>query len=195
MIAKLHIDVAHGVLEVEGEESFVQGIYLDFKAHVFEQMKNAARADREDSASDGEDVGGKTEPAKRKSGTQKLKSSDGGRVRKSGGKPKLNTSLNLAKLASFYDGFSPKNHPEKILIFSVFLRDELNLSTCSLDDIFTCYSSLKGRTATPVAFAKNISDAKSAGYIGGESNGSLSVTTAGDNHFHLTLERKTGVEK
>ena len=108
--------------------------------------------------------------------------------------PTFDANLNLKDLGSFYDKFEPKSHPEKILIFSVFLRDYMEKSTCSANDIFTCYRTVKDQTKIPEAFIQALRDTHKAGYITYTSPEKTEVSIAGENHFNGKLKKKGNTE-
>ena len=131
MSAKLHINFSQGILDVEGEESFVKSIYDDFRD---EALRNFATGLNDSAAEEPNAGAGSSAEAalqtkrRRKAARQK---SESGKVKQSDYNPKFNRDLDLSQLTAFYDQFAPKNHSEKILIFSVFLRDKLKNSRCA----------------------------------------------------------------
>jgi len=105
--------------------------------------------------------------------------------------PKLDTSLNLLGLPAFYDQYKPSNHSEKILIFTMFLKDELSISPCELNQIYSCYLRVKDKTKVPKAFQQAFRDAASSdyGFIEFSLATGIIPTIHGSNHFEHDLKR------
>jgi hypothetical protein len=186
MNTRLTINLRDGLLEVEGGEDFVRTIYQDFKAQVaraalkavpakpFEQLEQAPAPIQQ-------------VEARRQTKPRGNRSSDSGKIKASNYRPTFK-DLNLAGLGEFYDQFAPANHNEKILCFAVFLRDQLKISPCTADDIYTCYFTLKTRTKTPVAFQQAFITAKSrTHFIQFDWPQKIEVTIAGDNFCDAKL--------
>lgn len=194
MNAKLHIDVLQGVLDVEGDESFVRSIYDDFKGRLAEQVTikplpviDASTSPRSLMAPEAQS------PRKRKTSRQGG-GSDNGKSKFADYIPKFDPNLDLAKLENFYANFEPKNHREKILIFAIFLRDELQKNPCSADHIFTCYHSLRTQTEIPEAFVQAIRDAHNkGGFVELISPQEIRITIAGENYFNQKIKRREPV--
>lgn len=188
MTAKLHIDASQGILDIEGDEAFVKSIYDDFK----EQLSQPAKAPNLkiiDATSDA-DLPEETKPVRRKRATIR-RQSESGKGRIGDYSPKFNPNLDLGKLEDFYAKFEPKNHREKILIFAVFLREELGRAPCEADDIFSCYQTLKAQSEIPEAFIQAIRDTHNkGGYIDFVSPTEIRITIAGENYFNQKLKRK-----
>ena len=190
MNAKLHINLLQGVLEVEGDEKFVQSIYQDFKSHLPKQSatRNAERRANEPAEIIDHESSSSHERRRRR-GTRRT--GDGETAKIADYAPKLNSNLDLKDLRKFYGQFDPKNHSEKILIFAVFLRDSLKIVPCSADDVYTCYRELKDITKIPEAFVQAIRDAQNkAGAIDFVSQTEIKITIAGENYFTQKLKRK-----
>jgi len=187
MTAKLNIDLKQGLLHVEGTEEFVRAIYDDFKS----RLTAAAAVPPVEAApapANNNGGGGKSEMTRRTS--VRTKSSRGDFV------PQFNRELDTSKLAAFYNLYEPKNHAEKILIFCMFLQDELKVEKITGNDIFTCYTAMKSATKTPKAFPQALRDAegKSFHYIEVKAWDDIVVPISGSNHFHHDLKRKEAAE-
>lgn len=185
IMTKLSINLREGTVEVEGAEEFVRFIYQDFKESlskrvivqspekVLDQVPETPLLSNE----------GKDQP-KRRTKRKTAASGEADKSRTAAYKPTFNAQLNLAGLREFYDKWKPENNAEKILLFAVFLRDQLKTAPCSADDIFTCYFTLKDRTKTPEAFAQAFHDTKSrTHFIDYQTLQSISITIAGENYF------------
>jgi hypothetical protein len=175
MTAKLNIDLKQGLLHVEGTEEFVRSIYDDFKSRLTAAAATAP-VERSPPAGKGEGRQGKT---RTKSGRGEFE-------------PVFNRDLDTSKVATYYGQFEAKNHPEKILVFSMFLKEVLNMEKITGNDIFTCYTAMKSETKTPKAFAQALRDAegKNFHYIEVKAWDDIIVPISGSNYFHHDLKKK-----
>src|SRR5882762_9989104 len=143
MNTKLVINMSEGTVQVEGTEEFVRFVYQDFKEHlgknaaprpalpVLEQAKKTPPLLANDSASS-------------KKRSRKAGPNDGATTRTASAyKPRFNTTLDLSALEQFFDDWKPENNFEKILVFAVFLRNQLDVAPCTADDIYTCFATLR----------------------------------------------------
>ena len=188
MSTKLHIDLSQGVIDVEGNESFVKSIYDDFREEALKNFSPSTKPDQTTPPPPQTPAGGGAGGKKKKA---RAKKTSGGKTKSSDYKPKFKSDMDLSGLEGFYDQFLPKSHSEKILIFAQFLGEQLKTKPLTADDIFSCYFTLKGKTATPEAFVQALRDAQSRkGYIKIDSLTDISVSIAGNNHFNQVLTRK-----
>jgi hypothetical protein len=192
MTTKLHINMSLGVLEVEGDPILVREIYDDFKEHLLNGIKIAPKAG----------VAGATVPASQASGesTQKVKSKRKAAPKKKSGadddsngisadQPKLDKNLDTSGLQTFYGGFEPKNHSEKILIFLKFMIETLGIDHPNTDQVFTCYKAVNEKM--PQAFKQAFHTANTQhGYIDFKSSSDISIPIAGDNYFAHDIKKK-----
>jgi hypothetical protein len=195
MTTKLHIDIAQGVIDIEGDPDFVREIYTDFKEQLLNSTQFAEPASPP--ASDNSPSGysdGKTDivskpKTKRRAASKRRTSSDepvSGVVADS---PRLDKSLDTSALGVFYNEFTPKNNAEKILIFLKFMTEKLGIENPNTDQVYTCFKATG--TKIPKAFAQAFYDTSSKfGYIDFRSPTDLPVTISGDNYFNHTLKRK-----
>lgn len=190
MQTKLHIDVVHGTIDVDGDTDFVKQVYSDFRATLLSRLQTSTE-------STGDDEKGKQKPPGKSAPPKPKKPTIRKRVKKevdaSGidpDHPKLDKSLDTSGLAKFYSQFEPKNNAEKILIFTKFLTEELGIESPNTDHYYTCYSHLKERI--PKVFAQAFRDAhgRSYGYIDYKSPSDISITIIGTNHFNDGIKKK-----
>lgn len=179
--SKLVINLREGILDVQGEESFVRSIYDDFKERIGKavviETGSAPQFQKVESSSEA------VRQIARKKKIKPVQSTDG-KVRVGEFKPSFNANLNLTGLSEFYKEWAPKNHPETILVFAIFLRDRLNIFPCTANDIYTCYFTLKSQVKTPEAFVQAFRNAENrTHYIRFESVDKIEITIAGDNFF------------
>jgi hypothetical protein len=194
MTTKLHINIGQGILEAEGEETFVQSIYSDFKKQLHEQFGRLKIANTNEINSQPTESNNSIQPkdrSRKTSDRRTSKSADGIKSKTSDYKPTFDPNLDLAKLADFYNQFEPKNHSEKILIFAIFVRDRLKKMPCTADDIYSCYFTLKDQTEIPEAFVQAFRTAwNRTGWVHYVSQSDIKITTAGENYFNQKLKKK-----
>ena len=195
-IAKLHIDLSQGVIDIEGDPELVREIYGDFKTQLANgtHFSSATGARSPNPPVADIDVGnGAAETsakakAKRRATPKKATNEDAsnGVVADS---PKLDKNLDTSTLGAFYGQFAPKNNAEKILIFLKFMADTLAIEHPNTDQVYTCFKHTGEKI--PKAFAQAFYDTSTKhGYIDFRSSVEMPITIAGDNHFNHTLKRK-----
>ena len=182
--SKLFIGVSRGIVEVEGDATFVRQIYSDIRQGLLgegglmrEGLKTNTTTDR----------GKKPKNVKSRSrGLKVSESADSERM--DADSPKLDKDIDTSGLAAYYSRFEPRNHSEKILVFLRFLTDELGIESPNTNQVFTCYRKVSERL--PRAFQQAFRTANSRhGYIEYRSPADIAVTTAGMNHFDHDLKR------
>ncbi|RWN59725.1 hypothetical protein [Mesorhizobium sp.] len=198
MTVKLRIDLSQGILEVEGEESFVREIHKEFqnyaKRNPTESIRRADPTDEVDKASDAGAASGVQRSSKTRKPARKQKQtpSDGQGVAR--GKvgnylPMVLKELKLDGLKEFYQEFDVASHMEKILIFGVYLRDKQNLSVFTADHLFTCYRVANEKP--PKAFLQAIRDASTKknwlNYVGPDN---ISIVHIGETYITHDMKRK-----
>jgi hypothetical protein len=179
---KLVINLREGIVQFQGSEEFVRGIYNDFKERVVKPLILSPDQDQILTSESRAAAPRLTQNPRR---TAKDLAAEGARSKVGSFKPMFNSNLNLAGLSTFYAKLAPTKHSEKILAFAVYLRDELKIAPCSVNDIYTCYFTLKSQTKIPEAFAQAFKDTKSrTHFIDYETLSEIRVTIAGENHFN-----------
>lgn len=193
MNTKLHIDILHGVIDIEGDPDLVREIYADFKGQLLSGTKpvtvpsSLRNLNSAPSGDNDTDMGAKTK-TRRRPAKKKVNGNDSvaGVVADA---PKLDKNLDTAGLGIFYGQFLPKNNAEKILIFIKFLIDEIGIERPNTDQIYTCFKATGDKI--PKAFAQAFYDTSTKqGYIDFRSPIDFPITIAGDNHFNHKLKRK-----
>lgn len=193
MTAKLHIDMAQGVISIEGDPDLVREIYKDFKDHLTTAAPkpNATHAHASTGTPAGQ-TASETKPkgkprASSKKKNDSLESSSG----ISPNAPKLDKNIDTSGIAAFYEQYEPKNNSEKILIFAKYLSDILEINEPNTDQVYTLFK--KTGDKIPKAFAQAFHDTGSKhGFIDfNGSAGTIKITIAGDNHFNHDLKKKT----
>jgi hypothetical protein len=195
MNTKLTINLKDGVLDVEGSEEFVRTIYSDFKDEVAKrqvgsglpQQIGATRLPVQEPIIVSQQPKAKKQPRAKRVAS----GSDGQKVRSGKYKPSFDPSLDLKRLPEFYDGLAPANAAEKILIFMVFLKENLNIDHCTADHIYTCFFTVKDRTRIPEAFEQAFRDTQSrTHFIQVSSLQDITLTIPGSNRFEEMKKRK-----
>lgn len=183
MNTKLHIDVLQGIVNVEGEEAFVEKVYNDFMKKIDGKVLVPANEKIAPIDANYQHVAKLPVPKKAK------KHNDAAGIKSADYSPQLDKNLDLLKLDNFYSQYSPKNHPEKILVFLKFLQT-LGVDKFSADQVYTCYMRVKEKM--PKAFIQAFRDAhgKTFGYINYVSPQEITLTIAGENHFNHGLTKK-----
>jgi hypothetical protein len=104
--------------------------------------------------------------------------------------PKLDKNIDTSGIAALYGQFIPKNHAEKILIFSEYLIKNLGIEDPNTDQVYTLYK--KANERAPKAFAQAFHDAASKhGFIDFNGpTGTIKLSIVGENHFSHDLKRK-----
>lgn len=187
MQSRLHIDLYRGIIDVEGEESFVREIYADYKDRLKDLADVGAPKAPEPIA---ELAGEKIKSKPRRAATKKSpKTKTDGEAKASAYRPALTKDLDTSGLAAFYKQFSPKNNAEKILVFVKFLEEKLDISPCSADQIYTCYRSLK--QSVPQHFRQVIvnTSGRDYGYIEYGGIDEITASIIGQNYFDDGLVR------
>jgi hypothetical protein len=188
MNTKLRIDLATGILEVEGDESFVTKIYDDFKdkvasANVRDRQTATAEGSRERSTGPGashDTTPNVSAPTRRKS---------------RGGKetPSLIRSLDLSardgkpSLKDYYAGYKPGSNFERNLVFVYYLMHVREIAEpISADHVFTCYRHMGLKI--PEAFNQSLWDTNSKkGWLDTSSLENIKMTTLGINHIEHAM--------
>lgn len=192
MTTKLHIDMSHGVISIEGDPDLVRELYKDFKDHLVTGMP---RLNPQDQAQTSSEIStSRAEPekkpkAKARASSKKKNDAVGSGSGANPSAPKLDKQVDTSLLPAFYGQYEPKNNSEKILIFSKYLVDK-GIEEPNTDRIYTLFKKTGERI--PKAFAQAFHDAGSKhGFIDfNGQGGTVKVTIAGENHFNYDLKKK-----
>jgi hypothetical protein len=185
-----------GVIELEGGDDLIREIYADISEKLKESLGRQSAPEVTSSpaydeafkrhSNDSDDKKSKT-PVKKPT-----RAKVGAAAPRSDYKPKFKSDLNLRALESFFKQHEVRNHSDKILLFSIFLKENMKIEPCSADDIYSCYFTLKGLTKIPEAFVQALRDAQNRfGFIEFRSLDHVETTIAGLNHYQDKLQKKT----
>ncbi len=205
MTTKLKIDLADGVLEVEGSEAFVKAIYNDFKIHFVGQetgntdlyrsiksqrRKRATSSKSKKSTPPAIEATATSLPADSKPVTPQASSS-----KVTIPKPVYTfiEDLNLAgnkkhaSLVEYVDVKLPLTNEEKLLVFIHYLQHVQKIKQITIDHIFTCYKTANIRV--PINIEKSIHMA--ANWINVSKTRYLTVSATGKRYVEKELPKKT----
>lgn len=194
MSTRLTINLREGILDVEGGEEFVRLVYEDFKGEVTKRLavSSALPKEIEGASVPPPQVIDATSEKVQNGRTRRTPAKGNGQKARSGKyKPTFDPSLDLNGLVEFYDSVQPEKIAEKILTFAMFLRDHNNLQSCTADQIYTCFFTVKDRTKIPEAFEQAFRDTQSrTHFIEIVSLQDIAITIPGNNKFEEMKKRK-----
>lgn len=183
-MTRLKIDLVNGILEVEGEESFVSKLYEDFKgvlnAEKGKEIKNHARkvapAAQDDSGSD--------------KGEVKI------RKKRKGGSGETFKYLDdvldkqaISDLKTFYKEKSPRNGFERNAVYVYFLQVKRGVSHIGVNHIYTCHKLTD--VPVPKALKQSLFDtAFKKNTLNTSDIENVTITTLGENLVEHTLPVK-----
>lgn len=185
----IKIDMTSGVFEAEGSEDFLRYLMSEFR--TFSLSTPSSTTNRETPADAGDDTPAtspKRAPARRSK--RKLSApSEGASGGTTNYSPSVKKGLDLNGIKEFVAPFELKTHPEKILAYSVFLRDKKEINPIEADDIFTAYRYTQEKPAG--AFLQSIRDTShKKDWVDYQSPTHITVTPLGDTHFLHDLPKK-----
>lgn len=183
--SKLRIQFGDVSLDIEGETALVREVYQDFREHLRQQqlvrpVATPSQAAAPQEGTEDEDVPKRT---RRKSGGRRqarVVTSPEGKAEKY--EPTVLKNLDTPGLQEYYAQWQAKSHPEKVLLFAMYLREQGH-DPCTADQIFTCYFKLK--IPRPKVFVQALRDAhgKKHSFIEYASPEEVKVTTIGEDHL------------
>ncbi len=185
---KLKIDLAQGILEVEGDSSFVQLIYSDFKEQLAgspsgESPKRVRSKKRERPTPSTPPKAGKI--AKKKSGG----SSSGAIVKDLD----LSGAGKTKRLKDFHGEYKAKNNYDHNLIFVYYLQHKLGIEDITIDHIFTCYRDVGVKV--PGALQQSLWDTSNRkGWLDTSTAENITVSVSGMNFLEHDMPKKESDE-
>jgi hypothetical protein len=188
--AKLRIDLAHGLIEAEGDDKFVLQVYQDFKDRLSSTPATPARAHANPET--GQATTAKTAPPKAKKKQPSSPAKDTKEKKRPKGTFEMLKDLDLVgspagKLKEFYDGFVTKTNYEKNLIFIYFMKQKMEVKVTE-NHVFTCYRQLGIKV--PKALRQSLFDtAGDRGWIVTSDMSDIEVTIHGINHLEHELPK------
>jgi hypothetical protein len=194
---KLKIDFAAGTFDAEGDPDQLERLYQDFSDRMAKfriaKPRSAEIDDPEIAEAETIEDALTVRRRKRPSRSPQRETDDGARV--GDYTPTRVKNLDLAGLDASYRQWVTKNHPERILLFAHYLQEEMQISPCTADQIFTCY--LQTKEKIPKAFVQAFRDASGNkyGYIDYKSLTDITVTIHGRNQVeHGGIAKRAAVK-
>jgi hypothetical protein len=190
-ITKLRIDLAQGVVEVEGDDSFVHEVYNDFKerllinqtfppkSHTAENKPKSHSAFKSLAKPDSENPPKKKRTSSRGSASgsivKSLNLSGGGKVE---------------RLKDFYNKYNPSSNYERNLIFVYYLQQKLELEGITIDHVFTCYRDVGIKV--PKALKQSLIDTSAnKGWLDTSSTDNITVAISGINYIEHDMQQSS----
>lgn len=191
---KLRIDLSQGLVEVEGDETFVLKVYEDFKDRVGRAPKGNPDGEHDGAAANAGAAPPAT-PKKRIKKAASSPSSDGSKP----GKKKVRGAYSIVKdldlsgtkagrLKDFYAQYTVKTNYERNLIFVYFLQHKMGLTGITEDHIFTCYREVGVKV--PKALKQSLSETGvDRGWLVTSNMDDMTVTIHGMNHLEHDMPK------
>jgi hypothetical protein len=184
-MTKLKIDLRNGILEVEGEETFVREVYQDYKK---EEITHAGFKPIDE-----------LEPEREPMQTSPKQHHTRNRIAKTGNKRKesyqivkdliLSTKDGKQSLKDFYSTKSPSNAMERSTVFVYYLQKIADIKNIGVNHIYTCYKDVNEKV--PGALRQSLLDTSSRkGWIDTKSMENITISTHGENLVEYEIPSK-----
>jgi hypothetical protein len=197
MSTKIHINLAQGVLDAEGEEEFVWKVYQDFRDRLQTATQTASEAVDDADVQSGdalEEIAPEESKSRYKSKARKTNAKQA-RTNGSGGgmtghKEKL-VDYDTSGLKDFVGEYKLSSHYDKIVALVAFINTK-GEQQATVDQIFTCYKDASLRL--PDRFPQAFIDTKNKkGYIDFSGPLDIRLTNRGANYL-TDLKKKEAAE-
>ncbi len=185
--SKLKIDLSQGIIEVEGTEEFVLGIYNEFKEKIGTEVVVDNRGSNQP------DV---TKKTTKKSASAKKTKTTKTRKKSSGQIPTTVKDLDLSggdkceRLKEYYSTFDAKSNFDKNLIFIYYLEHKLGINNITVDHVFTCYRDIPTVKAPEALRQSLIDTSKRKGWLDTSDTENITVTIPGVNFIEHDMPSK-----
>lgn len=193
MTTKIKIDLANGLVEVEGSEEFARVVYDDFKGK-FSAEPVALRPPSP--APDAKVLHSNSESRPKAKKRVQQVSAQTATPKKRLQQPTSIKTLDLSngaggRLRDFYDQFEIKTNFERNLVFLYFLQQKMGIEDgITQDHIFTCYRDIPG-IKVPGALRQSLLDTdQDKGWIDASDPWNLKVNVHGLNYLEHDLPKK-----
>ncbi|OOG37114.1 hypothetical protein [Rhodanobacter sp. C05] len=193
MTTKIKIDLANGLLEVEGSEEFVRSVYDDYKEKLASEPI-VRQTPPPAFAPDAERHNDRTRKAPKK--RVQPTAPQGAASKKKLKQPSTIKTLDLSKgaggrLRDFYDQFDVKSNFERNLIFLYFLQHKMEIKQgITQDHVFTCYRDIPG-IKVPGALRQSLLDTEQdKDWIDATDADNLKVNVHGLNYLEHDMPKK-----
>ena len=190
VFTRAKIATENAVFEFEGTEDFVTAQLREYGETILELMSDQLGRNEATAREPKDELSTAKRTVKRKA----KKKTSGTNSDVSNGvnpdNPSLDKNLDTSGIKEFYGKYEPRNHPEKILVFMRFLKDEAGIDNPNTDQIYTCYNAVGEKPAA--AFAQSFRDtsSKKHGFIDYNSANEISLTFIGNRYFDHELKKK-----
>lgn len=187
-MAKLKIDIAHGIIEVEGEESLVKLVYSEFRDKL--QWNPSKQETPQTAASNAQPKTTKerASPSSKSTSASKKRSSGGSASGTFVKDLDLSGGGNNLRLKDFHAQYLVTSNLERNLIFAYYLQHKLGLSDITLNHVFTCYREVGVKV--PGALLQSLRDtANRRGWLDTSITDDLKVTVTGMNYLEHDLKK------
>ncbi|MEW8237324.1 MAG: hypothetical protein AB2727_03950 [Candidatus Thiodiazotropha taylori] len=182
---KIKIDLQNGIIEAEGTESFVLGIYSDYKEQMDAAKTSPIQTTPRTPAPKKKKTKSNKSPAK-KTGKKKTASDSTGKLVKD---LDLSGTGGKQSLREYYGQYKAKTNLERNLVFSYYLEHEIGMESIGIDEIFTCYRNIQN-LKVPGNLKQSLYDTSAKGWLKITSiEDGISVPVSGLNHIEHDLER------
>jgi hypothetical protein len=188
---KLHINIAQGIIDAEGDQDFIWRVYQDFRDRLVTTAatlspsatpKNLDAENQNSQSIEGADEEKtKARPRKRQpSGQAAAGSKDKGPSGVTSHRPKLLPDLDTTGVKEFLSQYQLTSHTNTIVAISKFLESK-GLSPAGFDAFFTCYTD--AGLKLPEAFGQAFVTARGKGLINFTTVNDVELTLRGKNHI------------
>jgi hypothetical protein len=191
-MSKININLNGLQIEVEGEESFVDKVYADYK----DILKSFIRASQSVALTKGgifvnnDDSDDNTSTTKQKTKRGLVKSKRPAKAPQLDVLDDVLQGQSLTKLKTFFDDKHPNTAQEKNTLFVYFLKQSLDVKSVAINHVYTCYKRLGIRY--PTALRQSLADtAFRKRYLDTSSFEDIKLTAAGENFIEHELPRKS----
>jgi hypothetical protein len=184
-MTKLKIDFQLGILEVEGEETFVKMVYQDYKDKLnTDILLKASQEERkiQTKEKDAEEMSHKPEKRKSKSRSVRealsiVKDLD------------LSSKSNKQSLRDFYKEKQPQVGMENNAVFVYYMQKIAAINGITVNHVYSCYKDVGARV--PTALRQSLIDTShNKGWIDTASLEDIKVATPGENFVEHDLPKQ-----
>ncbi|MBX3500340.1 MAG: hypothetical protein KF889_12905 [Alphaproteobacteria bacterium] len=191
--AKLHINLTQGLIEAEGDETFVRVVYDDFKERLRAQpakQQTLHAANKEGEQPNAQDTARRPK-ARRRAAAPKTSTRGEAEPKGSAGgmtsyEPRRLPDLDLSHLADFVKSFTFKGNPERYVVYTQFLKEKLQIEPCTIDHLYSCFDEMKD--TLPTNMGQNLVDTRLRNsFLKFTTPQDIQLTVTGINHYNKML--------
>ena len=179
-MTRLNINIKEGTLEVEGEESFVAGVYADFK----EQLALGTAVARSIPPSAASLTTVATSEVKQAKKSRNSKTKESLTILKD---LDLSEKTNPQSLRTFYEAKNPGNTMEQNAVYVYYLQMIAGIDNITPDHIYSCYKNIGIKV--PAIRQSLMNTAFHKGYVDTSSLDAIKLATPGENFVEQDLPK------